>query len=208
MAHGSVYKYSDPRSATRELSMADELCAAIHGGDARTVRVLLRRCVDVNAKCRIGGRPLYHALVKGDREIIRTLLQNRADSRQVSLWGLSCLTWFTIQNDVEMVELLLLHGEDPNVGSSTYDLPLYNAVRKQFAGILKLLIDNKALTDLDIPGQTVMQRAVRDANPTIVALLLNARADTSMLRLEHFYGRQSIKTLVDESRAPADRLLV
>ena len=93
------------------------LHAAVQGGNAEVVNLLLERGADPLASDYVGGTALHHAIVINDvdLEIVRLLLEHGADPVTKS-GGVPLLHLAIIEDDVELVRLLLEHGADPKSG--------------------------------------------------------------------------------------------
>ena len=132
--------------------------AAIHiaayNGNSGVVRLLCQECgVDANCNTsetlekqpRKGITPLEWAARKGHAEVVKVLLDNRADanvSRHVD--GVTPLYIAAQNGHTEVVKLLLNNKADVNASKHNGVTPLYLAAQNGHTQVVKLLLDNKA----------------------------------------------------------------
>src|SRR3954463_6935603 len=89
----------------------DRLWDAARRGDAKAVKELLTRGVDVNARTRYGATALWFAAYKGRDEVVRVLLAGKADPNIAdTVWATTPLALAASQGHVESVKLLLKAG--------------------------------------------------------------------------------------------------
>ena len=228
-AYGSletVKALLDAGAAANEGKRDQPLLAAINfGKDAAVVELLLRRAGanpnHVGAATRTGIQnitlgasayptttttPLRAAVERGDFDIVRLLLQFKADANAVGEDGRTALSLAV--GNTNLVKLLLEAKADPNLGMS--DLPLLLAVRANNDALVELLLRAGAnpnqeteceifnLTSApDSPGpasssvtskknllrtgrrgkRTPLQIAVAEERPAMTKLLLHFKAD-------------------------------
>ena len=94
----------------------DCLCSAlekaIQQGHRRVVYQLLEAGADTESRATdgLGRRPLHHAAVRGDAEVIRALLDYGADAEAADSMGRRALHWAALQGHVDVVRLLIERG--------------------------------------------------------------------------------------------------
>src|SRR5262245_26965871 len=89
----------------------DRLWDAARRGDAKAVKELLTKGVDVNARTRYGATALWFAAYKGRDEVIRLLLDHKADPDIAdTVWATTPLTLAAYEEHVESVKRLLKAG--------------------------------------------------------------------------------------------------
>jgi ankyrin repeat protein len=116
--------------------------------------------------------------------------------------GQSALVSAASMGSEEIVRLLLRHGADPNITTESNQTPLLLAAHYGHVGIAKLLIASGADVNLSESryGHTALVSAAQQGHSEIVALLLDADADTlkrtsdgqTALQLASQYNRQSV----------------
>lgn len=85
---------------------------AIKRGDVPTVRELLERGVDVDARDRYGQTALMLAAHAGHREVVETLIAHRADPNVTAKFGLSALMLAVVAGHPDIARLLANAGSD------------------------------------------------------------------------------------------------
>ena len=119
---------------------------------------------------------LYKAAGDGDATKVTALLESGADVNGRTATGSFALNNAAVENHIEVIEILLGRGADPNVQNIAGDTPLICATK--YAGgkaaTVKLLVDagtNAALKDDD--GMTALDYAKEKGQKEAVALLEN-----------------------------------
>jgi ankyrin repeat protein len=119
--------------------------AAVQSGDYDSLRTLLQRGADPNAKDASGTPLLMRAVLYADVNTVRLLLNNGADPNATNAAGATALVWAA--GDPEKAHLLLDYGADPNAKSALGRTPLLAAAAVDGAGsVVRRLIENGADT--------------------------------------------------------------
>jgi hypothetical protein len=85
-----------------------QLWDATRKGDAAAVRALVAKGANVNAKWRYDQTPLFKAAERGDAEIVKILLENKADPNvRDTFYGATPLYWATDKGHTEVVRALV-----------------------------------------------------------------------------------------------------
>ena len=91
----------------------DELFNAARRGDAAAVKSLLDKGVDVNTKFRYGATALSYAADKGHLEVVKLLLERKADPNvKDTFYGATPIIWAAQKGHAKIVEALLERGAE------------------------------------------------------------------------------------------------
>ena len=172
--------------------------AAIHiaayNGNAGVVR-LLRQEYGVDVNCNTsetireepqkGITPIHWASVHGRTEVVKLLLDMKADVNVRDTDGFTPLYIAAQNGHTEVVKLLLDHKADVNASRHTDGAtPLYIAAWNGHTEVVKLLLDHKA--DLNASrhtdGSTPLYIAATNGHTEVVKLLINKDADADTKR--------------------------
>ncbi|EDQ90977.1 uncharacterized protein MONBRDRAFT_15743 [Monosiga brevicollis MX1] len=111
-----------------------------HQVDIKTIRFLLKKGVDVNARTPCGWTALAHAVIRGFVDITEYLLDNGADMNATDSCGMTPFAHAVIAAKMPMVELFWRRGMDVNwVGSDGKSLVAMAASRYHYYTTLFLL---------------------------------------------------------------------
>ena len=89
----------------------EDLLAAARKGDLETIKSLLARGVDVNAKTNYGATALSYASDRGHIEIVKILLEHGADPNSTdTFYGVTPIIWAAQRGHAEVAGLLLDKG--------------------------------------------------------------------------------------------------
>jgi hypothetical protein len=121
-------------------------------GDITTVKSLLLQGAYINARDQLECTPLYRAASKGHTEIVRLLLEQKANPYAAEVNGLCALHIASLYGHLPAVNLLL-QITNVNIQDKDGYTPLFLATRSQHIPIIKALINrgaNRALPKLNI----------------------------------------------------------
>lgn len=182
------------------------------------VKLLIKKGVKVNVKCKDGKTPLAEAASQGCFEIVRLLVYNGAKDPYALRKAVDSLDFKTCKflvdsgwdvnragsdappliaainrHNLRLVRLFLDNGGDVNL--DYFGTPLHFAAVNRHANgarICKLLIDRGAIIDTKggFDGLTPLHAAAKVANLCIVELLLENGADPYIKNRDH-------KTVID-----------
>ena len=172
--------------------------AAIHiaayNGNSGVVRLLCQEYgVDVNCSTsetieetpKKGITPLEWAARKGHAEVVKLLLDNKADvnvSRHTD--GATPLYVAAWNGHTEVVKVLLYNKADANISKHTDGAtPLHVAAQNGHTEVVKLLLDNTAEVNASRnTGATPLYVAAQNGSAKVVQLLLDKKADVNASR--------------------------
>lgn len=123
-----------------------DLAAAVRAGDIATVKAMMEKGgADPNVKDASGTPLLMTAVVYGNAESVRILLEHGADANAKNPAGATALLWAA--GDWEKASLLIAHGADVNVQSALGRTPLLSAAAQDGAGpVVGMLLKKGAST--------------------------------------------------------------
>lgn len=156
------------------------LALAALNGSAGMIERLLEAGADVNRSSPEGETPLMTAARTGNRSAINVLLDYGAAVDAIEEWrGQTALMWAVAQNQVEVVDVLLRAGADPNARSTGGFTPILFAAREGYLGALDSLVRAGANVDDTVPrnGMSALVMSVYNAHYDFAKGLLEAGAN-------------------------------
>ena len=141
------------------------------------VRLLLERGADVNAADKNHRTALHIAAGNGDVEMVNLLLARGADLLAKEVHNGAAPIHFAAQEGKsEVVKLFLTKGVDISLPDNTFRGPLFYAAAGGHTGLVRMLLDRKALTKLPgLQGQaegTPLHAAAEGGHIATMELLL------------------------------------
>lgn len=159
------------------------LASAARGRDFATVRVLLKKKLDVNQRMGDGTTALDWAVRWNDVETAKRLIKARADVNAATPLGATPLYLASLNGSPEMIKVLLGAKADPNQRVLASEAtPLMYAARAGNAESVQLLLEAGAdINALEgYRGTTALMWAAERNNDQIVSLLLSNGADAAV----------------------------
>ena len=139
---------------------------------------LLRRGMDVNTTDPQGNSLLMIAVRGNNLELVRFLLDNRANPQRRNRYGDTALMIAALQGHTEIVRLMVERKIDPNHGGWN---PLHYAAFEGRTEIISLLLAGGADINLKAPnGYTSLMLAARNGHLEAVRVLVGANADMAI----------------------------
>ena len=184
------------------LTVSDALIMAIDEGRLDSIAALLDSQMDVNQKSKNNRIPLHAAVLKGDVEIVRMLLEKQADvnARDCTV-GFTALHIAAREGHLEIARMLLEKGAFIDDKGNTFgETPLHCAINnwcylprgeERKIAMVRLLLDNNA----DVNGnkktyyQTPLHKAVAGGHAEIVKMLVAEGADVIDGGFSYFENR-------------------
>jgi ankyrin len=144
---------------------------------AGTVAVLL---VCATAFLGGAGSDVADAVMKGDAEAFRRLIQEKADVNAPQVDGATALHWAVYRDDLEMADALLRAGADVNAANREGITPIFMASLYGNPGMIGRLIEGGADARARGPNaETTVMFASRNGNPEAIKVLVAAGADVN-----------------------------
>ena len=115
------------------------LITAAIGNDLNTVRTLLQKGEDVNARSKVGATALMYAAQHADVTMLKLLLGHGADVNAVTKYQGTALFRATVAGNVEAVRMLVGRGARGDVRDGSGYTALEWATKKEYHEIIALL---------------------------------------------------------------------
>lgn len=132
----------------------------------------LKSGANPNQTNRFGDTVLMWAASKGERELVRLLLEAKADIHHRGSYGRNALHWAAHGGDSHIVKRLLEAGLDPNSNDDRLKTPLALAAQRGRLKNCALLLAAGADANLrDMDGESPLMWAVRSEYRELVVLL-------------------------------------
>jgi hypothetical protein len=190
-----------------------QLMSAIqYSGDAKTVKLLLEKGADVNAKDNEGWHPLQLAAKRGDLELIKVLLENGAEVNASNDLGGTALMSAARRGYIDVAKLLLDKGANVNAKMGDGYTALMSAAEEGQIEVVKLLLAKGAKINMeDNIGRSALDRASKDwtsknGHFAIVELLRQAGASKSSFAKQDEEMADNLKKLHESDAALSNNL--
>ena len=158
------------------------LIKAVSKGDTTTVRALLAKGADVQARDAAGRTALMYAAENGDPTTVQALLTNGADVNARDWQGWTALLYAAENGDITTVQTLLEHKAHVNAKSegSGWTALMSAAARGRLSVVQALLASGAEANSRDKDDQTALLMAVQQGYTAIVQALLEGGADVNI----------------------------
>jgi ankyrin repeat protein len=150
---------------------------------------------------------LIDAVKRGQREMVRTLVQQRVDVNAREADGTTALHWAVRADDEETVRLLIRAGADVDAANRYSLTSLSLAATNGNPDVVGALLEAGANPSAAAPsGETVLMTASRTGNAEVVKRLLDRGADVNAR--EGGFGETALMWAAAENHPAAVKLLV
>ncbi|MDP1536374.1 MAG: ankyrin repeat domain-containing protein [Burkholderiales bacterium] len=157
----------------------DDILFAANQSETAKVVDLLRRGMDVNTADQQGMTLLMIAAREKNLELVRFLLDNRANAQRKNRYGDTALMLATLQGHEEIVHLMLERKVDPNQPGWN---ALHYAAFENRTKIAALLLAAGANANAVAPnGSTALMLAAKRGHLETVRLLVGAQAELNQI---------------------------
>lgn len=158
----------------------DEILQATLQSDTPKVIELLRRGMDVNTADPQGNTLLMLAVRENNRDLVKFLLNNRANVYRPNRYGDSALTVAALMGHEDIVKLMLERKVDPNLANGWN--ALHYAAFENRTKIASMLIAAGAdINALAPKGSTALMLAAKRGHLDTVRLLVGAKAELNQI---------------------------
>jgi ankyrin repeat protein len=156
--------------------LGPDLMIAIRKNDNKKIKELLSKGAQLENRNWLGLSPLMVAAMFGNEEIVRTLLDSKADIEGASHFG-TALTFAGHSDNPKVTRLLLDRGAKIETGRADGITPLMMAAGKNHMDAVQWLLEKKAdVNAADTDGATALMYAARAGHTQAADALLKAGA--------------------------------
>lgn len=157
---------------------------AVEKGHKETVRLLIEKGADIEARSLQHKSPLYLAIRAGNEEMVELLLKKGANPNFRDINKRSLLEHAICAKNTEIVQHLVTHGASLDVDTEKYSPPVVWAIAKNNLGALNVLIErgqdlNMRYYGNDFPecrGKNLLELAMHLEKIEAIELLVQAGA--------------------------------
>ncbi len=150
---------------------------AARKGDAKAVRSLLDKGIDVNSKGYKDRTALMGAARRGNTDVAKLLLERGAQINAKTNGGYTALNGAAVRGYLDTVRLLLDNGAEVNAKTKKGYTALMGAAWEGHTDVTKLLLERGAqINEKNGDGETALKIAKRENQKAIIRILTNAGA--------------------------------
>ncbi|MEE9163144.1 MAG: ankyrin repeat domain-containing protein [Candidatus Neomarinimicrobiota bacterium] len=150
---------------------------------------------------------LVEAVERGDRETLRSLLEQQADVNAPQADGTTALHWAAHRDDLETAKLLISAGADLDAANHYGVTPLSLACTNGNAAMVERLLKAGANANaVQQTGETAIMTASRSGNVEVVKLLLAHGADVNGQETRR--GQTALMWAVEQNHPSVARTLI
>jgi ankyrin len=154
-----------------------------------------------------GDARLADAVMRSDREAVRTLLQQKADVNATQVDGMTALHWAARQNDLDTVQTLIKAGAKAGAVTRYGVTPIYLAAVNGNAAMIDTFVRAGVDPNSANPGgETTLMTATRTGSVEAVKLLIDRGAQVNAKEGQR--GQTALMWAVLENHPAVARLLI
>jgi cytohesin len=187
-----------------------DLTLASYSGDINKVVELIKSGADVNFIHKdSGATPLHIAVPNGHNEVVKTLIQSKADINKAEINGWTPLHIAAENGHNEVVKTLIQSNADINQANINGWTPLNTAALNGHNEVVKTLIQSNAdINQANINGWTPLNTAALNGHNEVVKTLIQSNADINKAEINGWtplhiaaqYGHNEVvKTLIQSN---------
>jgi ankyrin repeat protein len=190
-----------PFEATAQLMNALQ-----YGGDAKSIKLLIAKGADVNAKDNEGWHALQLAAKRGNIEIVRLLLENGADVNATNLNGVTALTSAAYRGYTDIAKLFVEKGASVNAKENDNTTALMVAAGAGQTNAVEFLLDNGAdINATNNFGYSVLMTALNGNKIDVVKILLSKGVK---INETNWSGETVLMSAVEDGKTEIVKLLL
>ena len=180
--------------------------------DTKRVGVELAICVFLAGGLAViqaapGDARLADAVMRSDRDTVRTLLQQKTDVNAAQVDGMTALHWAARQNDLETAQMLIKAGAKVDIATRYGVTPVYLAALNGNAAMIDSFLRAGVDPNGANPGgETTLMTATRTGNLEAVNLLIQRGANINAREGQR--GQTALMWAVLENHPDVARLLI
>ncbi|KAL6812524.1 ankyrin repeat-containing domain protein [Trichoderma sp. SZMC 28015] len=157
------------------------LYTACYEGKTDVVKLLIKRCVNLDLQDCSSQTPIFAASCKGHADIVKLLLEHGADHKKASDEGQTPLHIACSNGQFEVAKLLIEGGADIKTIDRRGNTALYVAASRGSFKIVQMLIEKGAnVSTACLDGNTAIFIACLKGHTKVARLLLNNGADITV----------------------------
>jgi len=160
--------------------------------DYENLPSLIQKQENVNLKYKYGRTLLHHAIIRNKPELVKKLLQLKADPNILSSFNYSPLMFAAQYSDFDIFNILIAYGADPSIkdndgkkiGEKTRNNTpiIIEAVAQNNYNVVKILLENGADVNATMDSETTLLMIAslnKNDSYKIVSLLIKKGADVN-----------------------------
>ncbi|MBZ5601879.1 MAG: ankyrin repeat domain-containing protein [Acidobacteriia bacterium] len=154
-----------------------------------------------------GDMRIADAAQQGNKDVVKTLLKDKADVNAAQGDGMTALHWAASKDDLELVKSLLAAGANPNAKTRIGEItPLFLACTNGDAAMIQAMLNAGAdAKSVKANGTTALMMAATSGGADAVKVLLDKGADVNAK--ENAHGQTAIMFASALNRASVVKLL-